>query len=238
MFARRIPESHDPDKNKALADSGKKEGGGLFSRFAKAQEEADEEDATGLLANNSDFRRKREENPFVFLEFVAGGRELGKVTIELRADIVPIASENFRQLCTGERGKSRKTGVKLHYKGSTLHRVVADKYLVGGDMNRGDGTHSECSFGTPTGKFPDENFLLRHTGPGVVGMYNLGPNSNGSHFYITTAETSWMDEKYVVVGAVTNQASLDTLFLLERLGTDWGQTKRVIYISNSGQNER
>ena len=237
MFARRLPGSHDPDKSKPLADAGKNDGGGLFSRFAKAQEEGDEGDGTGLLAHNSDFRRKREENPFVFMEFVAGGRELGKVAIELRADIVPIASENFRQLCTGERDKSRKTGVKLHYKGSILHRVVADKYIVGGDLNRGDGMHSECSFGTPTGKFPDENFLMRHTGPGVVGMMNLGPNSNGSQFYITTAETSWMDEKYVVVGAVTDQASLDTLFLLERLGTDWGATKRQIYISNSGQTE-
>ena len=203
MFNRRKPEPYDPDKGRPISDSGGPASGGLFSRIAKAQEEEDE---AGGVGQTPELRRKREENPFVYLEFVAGGRELGKVEIELRADIVPIASENFRQLCTGERGKSRKTGTKLHYKGTTLHRVVADKYIVGGDMNRGDGTHSECSFGTPTGKFPDENFLLRHTGPGVVGMMNLGPNSNGSQFYITTAETDWMDEKYVVIGAVTDQA--------------------------------
>ena len=109
---------------------------------------------------------------------------------------------------------------------------------MGGDLSRGDGTHSECAFGTPTGKFPDENFLLRHTGPGVVGMFNLGPNTNGSQFYITTAETDWLDEKSVVVGAVVDQASLDTLFLLEKLGTDWGATKRKVFISNSGQTNR
>jgi len=172
------------------------------------------------------------------MEFVAGGRELGKVTIELRADIVPVASENFRQLCTGERGKSRKTGVKLKYQGTTLHRCVAEKYIIGGDLNRGDGNHSECALGTASGKFPDENFLLRHTGPGVVGMVNLGPNTNGSQFYITTAETEWLNEKSVVIGAVVDQESLDTLFLLERLGTDWGALKRPIFISNAGQQDR
>ena len=174
----------------------------------------------------------------MFLEFVAGGQEIGRVTVELRADVVPVACENFRQLCTGERGKSRKTGVKLQYQGTKLHRVVADKYIVGGDLNRGDGNHSECALGTATGKFPDENFLLRHTGPGILGMVNLGPNTNGSQFYITTAETEWMDEKNVVIGGVVDQASLDTLFLLERLGTDWGAFKRTIFISNAGQQDR
>ena len=174
----------------------------------------------------------------MFLEFVAGGQEIGRVTVELRADVVPVACENFRQLCTGERGKSRKTGVKLQYQGTKLPRVGAHPESGGGDLNRGDGNHSECALGTATGKFPDENFLLRHTGPGILGMVNLGPNTNGSQFYITTAETEWMDEKNVVIGGVVDQASLDTLFLLERLGTDWGALKRTIFISNAGQQDR
>jgi len=123
----------------------------------------------------------------------------------------------------------------MHFRGNKFHRIVRDKYIVGGDLARGDGMHSECSFGTSSGKFPDENFLLRHTGPGVVGLVNCGQNSNGSQFYITTSETAWLDEKCVGVGAVTDQASLDTLSLVERLGTEWGAPKRPVLISDCGQ---
>jgi len=199
------------------------------------QQTEDETEDNGGGGTEPLIRRKREENPVVFMEFTAAGHDLGRVNIELRADIVPKAAENFRQLCTGERGKSEKTGVSLEYKGTKLHRITADKYIVGGDLNRGDGTHSECAFGTPNGKFEDENFILQHTGPGVVGMVNLGPNSNGSQFYITTAETNWLDDKAVVVGSVIDKESIDCLLLLERLGTDWGATKRHVYVSNSGQ---
>jgi peptidylprolyl isomerase len=217
----------------------------LLSRMLAAHnsnptnQEADEEKEGGGETEKpqSLLRRDRSENPIVFLEFIAAGRDLGRITLELRADIVPVCAENFRQLCTGERGKSKKSGVNLHYKGTRLHRITADKYIVGGDLNRGDGTCSECAFGTPTGKFSDENFILRHTGPGVLGMVNLGPDSNGSQFYITTSETHWLDGKSVVVGSVIDQASLDCLFLLERLGTDWGATKRQVLCCNSGQKE-
>ncbi|GMI42039.1 hypothetical protein TeGR_g9893 [Tetraparma gracilis] len=237
MFPRRTVQNHDPNKNKSVNDSDGDTGGkSLLSRMLHTQETNSEGGGGGENEAEAPLlRRKREENPVVFLEFMAGGRDLGKVTIELRADIVPIAAENFRQLCTGERGKSKKSGAQMCYKGTRLHRITQDKYIVGGDLHRGDGTHSECALGTPTGKFADENFILRHTGPGVIGMVNLGPNSNGSQFYITTSETSWLDGKSVVFGSVIDQASLDTLFLVERLGTDWGATKRQVFCCNSGQ---
>ena len=196
------------------------------------------EENKDIAGSDGNIRRERSENPLVFMDFVAGGRELGRINIELRADIVPIGSENFRQLCTGERGMSKKTGVRLHYRGNKLHRIVRDKYIVGGDLARGDGMHSECAFGTATGKFPDENYLLRHTGPGVVGLVNLGPNSNGSQFYVTTSETNWLDEKCQIIGAVTDQSSLDTLSLVERLGTEWGAPKRQVLISDCGQSNQ
>ena len=128
-----------------------------------------------------------------------------------------------------------KTGATLHYKGSAVHRIKSDKYVIGGDLKRGDGTHSECAFGTGTGKFPDENHILRHTGPGVLGMVNVGTDTNGSQFYLTTAETGWMDGKSVVVGAVVDRESLECLFTVERLGTEWGGTKRKVFCSDSGQ---
>lgn len=116
------------------------------------------------------------ENPVVFFDITIGGSPKGRIEMELRADVVPKTAENFRCLCTGEKGQGR-SGKTLHFKGSSFHRVIPGFMCQGGDFTRHNGTGGESIYGE---KFADENFELKHTGPGILSMANSGPNTNGS----------------------------------------------------------
>lgn len=67
--------------------------------------------------------------------------------------------------------------------------LLNDEFLKGGDFTRGNGTGGESIYGE---KFPDENFKMTHTGPGMLSMANAGPNTNGSQFFLTTVKTEWL----------------------------------------------
>jgi len=153
--------------------------------------------------------------PRVFLDLALGREPIGRVTIELRADVVPKTCENFRALCTGERGRSARTGTPLTYKGSTFHRVIPNFMCQGGDFTKGDGTGGESIYGET---FRDENFTLRHQGAGTLSMANAGPNTNGSQFFVSFGKLPHLDGKVTIFGRVIDGRG--TLDSLERLAVD------------------
>merc|ERR1712196_545432 len=158
-----------------------------------------------------------------------GGAAAGRIEMTLRADVVPKTAENFRALCTGEKGQGR-SGKALHFKGSSFHRVITQFMCQGGDFTRGNGTGGEAIYGE---KFADENFTLKHTGPGILSMANAGPNTNGSQFFLCTVETAWLDGKHCVFGSVTN--GMDVVKAVEAVGSGSGQTSQPVVIADCGQ---
>jgi cyclophilin family peptidyl-prolyl cis-trans isomerase len=171
------------------------------------------------------------QNPRVFFDIQIGRRDAGRITFELFANITPRTAENFRALCTGERGLSPFSGTKLHYKGCPFHRIISGFMAQGGDFTNGDGTGGEAIFSK---NFDDENFLLKHNRPGLLSMANAGPNTNGSQFFLTFRDTPHLDGRHVVFGEIVS--GLEILKVMEMVATDANDCpKTAVLISDCGQ---
>ncbi|KAK0603346.1 hypothetical protein LWI29_007947 [Acer saccharum] len=168
-------------------------------------------------------------NPRVFFDLSIDGIPTGRIVMELFADNTPITAENFRALCTGEKGIGT-VGKPLHYKGSTFHRVIPGYMVHGGDITQGNGTGGESIYGP---SFADENFVKKHIGSGILSMAKTSTLAKGSQFCICTTKTEWLDRKQVVFGEMVK--GFDVLKAIDQIGSSSGLPSKTVMIIDCGQ---
>ncbi|QRV92440.1 peptidyl-prolyl cis-trans isomerase, cyclophilin-type protein [Ceratobasidium sp. AG-Ba] len=168
----------------------------------------------------------------VFFDISIDGKHQGRMEFCLYDRDVPKTAANFRSLCTGDKGYG-SSGMPLHYKGSSFHRVIPGFMAQGGDFTLGNGRGGESIYGE---KFKDENFAVKHTKPGLLSMANTGKNTNGSQFFITFVETPHLDGKHVVFGEVANEQGLNILRAIEQnpANPSTGKPNKAVTITNCG----
>lgn len=176
------------------------------------------------------------KNPRVYFDMTIGEEKAGRITMELFASVVPITAENFRCLCTGEKGMGEH-GTPLHYKGSTFHRVIPKFMCQGGDFTWGNGKGGESIYGR---QFEDEwdNGYIAHSVPGLLSSANSGRDTNSSQFFLTTAENplTWLDGKHVVFGRVVE--GMDVVKAIEAVGSNGGACSKKVVIADCGEIKR
>ncbi|XP_074530060.1 peptidyl-prolyl cis-trans isomerase D [Halichoeres trimaculatus] len=169
-------------------------------------------------------------NPRVFFDVDIGAKRAGRIVFELFVDVTPKTAENFRALCTGEKGTGKSTGKPLHFKGCPFHRIIKKFMIQGGDFSNQNGTGGESIYGE---KFEDENFHYKHDRVGLLSMANAGPNTNGSQFFITTVPTPHLDGKHVVFGQVLK--GMGVVKMLESVDTNEDTPVKPCVIADCGE---
>ncbi|VCX40855.1 unnamed protein product [Gulo gulo] len=158
----------------------------------------------------------------VFLDITGDSKHSGHVSFKLFADRAPKTAKNLCALSTGEKG--------FGYKGACFHRIIPGSTCQGGDFTCHNGTGSKSIYGE---KFDDKNFILKHTGPGILSMANVRPYINSSQFFICSANTEWLENKYVFFGKV--KEGMKTIKAMECFGARNGKTSKMITIADYGQ---
>jgi len=193
-----------------------------FSQYINSNDDDDDLDDDTAVAPQAEITQR------VFFDIDIDGIAAGRIVIGLYGNVVPKTVKNFAKLCEGDLTDSR-SGKTLAFAGSSFHRVIPNFMLQGGDFTNHNGTGGVSIYGS---KFEDENFKIKHAGPGTLSMANAGKNTNGSQFFICTKKTPWLDGKHVVFGVVEEGFGLCKR--MESYGTNSGTPKKRITIRAVG----